>query len=223
MQAPKVISITTGIFLLAAFLLYGGGQSMISGLINQSLTPDSLWDHRTTFAIGALFMLMNSFIVVGIGILLFPVLEHYCKRTALLYLSTRMVEAVFLAISTLCLLLIVFAGKTARENPEAASIFQTLADYSLNGNFISYQIGMLTLGIGSLFFCYALFKFRLVPRWLSIWGIAGYAVLAFGCAAELFGLEIGVLLSAPGGLFEVIFAIWLIVKGFRLPSPLSKG
>jgi hypothetical protein len=73
---------------------------------------------------------------------------------------------------------------------------------------------MIALGTGSVFFCLLLYRARLIPRWSAAWGMAGYAFLAIGAVLELFGLPVGVLLSLPGGLFELFLGLLLIVKGF---------
>lgn len=62
----------------------------------------------------------------------------------------------------------------------------------------------------------ALCKSRLVPRWLSVWGlIAAVAVLVASVIATLdIFLLLADLLVIPIGLQEQVMAIWLIVKGF---------
>ena len=75
---------------------------------------------------------------------------------------------------------------------------------------------MLVLGIGSIPMCLALLKHKITPSWLAIWGVIGYAVFAFGFLMELFGKEWSMYLLAPGGLWEVTFAIWLIVRGSKI-------
>ena len=55
-----------------------------------------------------------------------------------------------------------------------------------------------------------------MPRWLAMWGLVGYAVFLTGALLELLGVAgIGLPLSILGGLFEIVFGVWLIVKGFR--------
>jgi hypothetical protein len=63
--------------------------------------------------------------------------------------------------------------------------------------------------------CLTLYKHKISPPWLAIWGAIGYAVFAFGFLMELFGKEWSMYLLAPGGLWEVTFAIWLIVRGSK--------
>ena len=60
-----------------------------------------------------------------------------------------------------------------------------------------------------------LFRTRMVPRTLALWGVVGYAIHLTGAIAEIFGIHVSLLLSLPGGLFEVAFGVWLIAKGFR--------
>jgi hypothetical protein len=46
---------------------------------------------------------------------------------------------------------------------------------------------VLIVGIGFLFFCTLLFRTRLVPRFLAVWGVVGYAVFFAGAVLELVG------------------------------------
>ena len=71
-------------------------------------------------------------------------------------------------------------------------------------------------GFGGLLLCYVLYISKLVPRLFSIWGFAGYIVFILGTILELFGYEVGVLLSIPGGLFEISISIWLIINGLKI-------
>jgi len=77
----------------------------------------------------------------------------------------------------------------------------------------------IVFGLGSLMFYVVLYQSRLVPRWISVWGLA--AVIPY-LAAEflaLFGLLDPVsatasLLFIPMAVQEMVLAVWLIVKGF---------
>ena len=100
--------------------------------------------------------------------------------------------------------------------------FYENADFILKkGNFYAYQIGMAIWGIGGLMFCYLLYRSGLVPRPFPIWGYAGYLIFISGTILEIYGLNIGVYLAVPGGLFEIGLSIWLIVKGFDISKMTS--
>ena len=77
-------------------------------------------------------------------------------------------------------------------------------------------------GLSALLLNYTLYGARLVPRWLSVWGLAGASLYMAAGALVMYGLEpqstAQVVLDAPLGLQEMALAIWLIVKGFNAPE-----
>ncbi|RXZ72949.1 DUF4386 domain-containing protein [Agromyces albus] len=180
-----------GVLMLSAFLLYGIG----SALATSAAAPDSGGAGLLLVA-GAAMMLLNSAAVIAIGLLMLPILRPRTPIIAVGYLASRIFEGVVLAIGVISLL--------------------TLSAGAIAGNFLAYNIAMTGLGIGSLFFCVALFRSRLVPRFLAVWGFVGYASFALGCILELLGVAgAGLVSTVPGGLFELFFGVWLIVKGFN--------
>lgn len=74
--------------------------------------------------------------------------------------ATRIFEGAFLALGAIDLLL-GFAGTNA----------------------LAYNIVMAGLGIASLLFCVALYRSRLVPQFLPVWGFVGYPSFAAGSRA----------------------------------------
>ncbi|MDQ0769351.1 hypothetical protein QF031_002100 [Pseudarthrobacter defluvii] len=189
-----------GTLFLAGFLTYGIGNAIatnLAGSVDQS--------SRAMLVVGAALMLTNSFVVIGIGVLMLPILQPHSKAVALGYLATRIFEGIGLAVGVGCLLLL---------NGSAA----------ISGNFIAYNVAMSGLGIGSLFFCAVLFRSGLTPRFLAGWGFVGYAFFAAGSLLELLGVKgAGLVGAVPGGLFEVVFGIWLIARGFRHAGTVVDG
>ena len=140
--------------------------------------------------LGALLIIANSVIVLFIGILFRKTLSRYNSLVGNIYLYTRVFEALALA-----------------------SLVLTLF---LKGNFshdLGYFLAMLVLGLGSIPMCLTLNKHKISPSWLAIWGAVGYAIFSFGFLMELFGKEWSMYLLGLGGLWEITFAIWLIIYG----------
>src|SRR3712207_771177 len=82
---------------------------------------------------------------------------------------------------------------------------------------------MIALGLGSLPFCYLLYRARLVPRWMSVLGLVGYAALVAGSSLELFGNDLAMIHYLPGALFELVLPVWLIVRGFDSSAIVSRS
>lgn len=145
---------------------------------------------------GAALVLLNSAAVVAIGLLARPVVARTHPRSAVIYLLTRIFEGLVLTVG-----LVLVLG----DEPAAADR--------------AYWVAMVGLGLGSVFVGRALLRAGLVPRLLAAWGVAGYAILAVGGLLELSGTSVGLLLSAPGGLFEVALGGLLVVRGLPAPAP----
>jgi hypothetical protein len=149
---------------------------------------------------GTALVVLNSVLVAAIGALVFAALRRPHPRIAWTYLVARGAEAILLT-----------AGIVLRESVGAGA-----AD-------IAYQLAMLSLGLGSLPFCLVLYRQRWLPGWLAIWGFAGYALLAAGAAAELLGAAVGLVLAVPGGLFEIVFGLLLLARGFAPSTAVPPG
>jgi Domain of unknown function (DUF4386) len=200
----------TGVLFLLPLLAYGAGNAWMEAL---RATPQALAElpaQRLPLLLAGLLLLLNSVVVVLIAVQVYPLIERLRPRVALAYLCVRMTEALLLAGGLLALLLL----------PELVAAEQAGAGISLVGlavrtNFLAFQLAMLVLGVGSVAFCWMLGRAGLVPLALAWWGLLGYALLAVGAVLELLGLPYGVLLSLPGGLFEVALGVWLLAKGFN--------
>src|SRR3954465_15622038 len=190
-SVPRTARIVGGLF-LAGYLTYGVGNLIATGIVDS----DDRSDSTALFVTGIMLMLLNSAIVIGIGVLMFPILRAHSKAIAASYLGTRIFEGVVLALGVVSL--IVLTGSAA-----------------IQANAVFYNVAEAGLGIGSVFFCALLFRTGLVPRFLAVWGFIGYACFAGGTLLELFGVAgAGLVGAIPGGLFELTFGIWLIARGF---------
>lgn len=169
---------TIGLFFLFAFIAYGFGRHFFES-VNVSEKH-----------IGTLLIILNSVMVLFIGILLKKNLQHYSAMVGNIYLFTRIFESIALASIILNLTPIV----------------------KITYNF-GYNIPMLILGLGSIPMCLILYKHKVLPPGLALWGVIGYAVFAFGFLMELFDKKWSMYLLIFGGLWEIVFAVWLIIKG----------
>ncbi len=78
-------------------------------------------------------------------------------------------------------------------------------------------VGVFAFCVGSSLYSYLLYRSRLVPRWLSGWGIGAAVLLFLACLLALFSqrdVTTYTILALPVGVQEMVLAVWLIVKGF---------
>ena len=106
--------------------------------------------------------------------------------------------------------------------------FQTLGDVLKLGRDLANHVGMmLATGLGNLILFYIFYKTKLIPRWLSSWGLIGNILAMLASFLILFRLidvitPHFIVLTIPLVLQEIGLAIWLIAKGFNSKMIISK-
>lgn len=223
----KLAARTFGVFFIIAFLSYGIGSGLVDSIVS---VPDFLThisENKITIIIGVILMaLIHTIVNIGLPVLMLPILKPFNKTLSYGYLSAAITATILLAVGTIFLLLLLpLSDEYIKLGAFNTSYFETIGTLLKKGGFYSYQIGMAIWGFGGLLFCSLLNKAKLVPRFFLVWGFVGYIIFITGTILELFGYEVGVLLSIPGGLFEVSLSVWLIIKGFNVSKliKITKG
>jgi hypothetical protein len=170
---------------------------------------------------GALLELVLVISVVGIAVIIFPVLKKRNEGLALGYVGARTLEGVLLLAASVSTLFVLTLSQDYGQS-EADSV-QPLGDLLLAVRGWTYLLGSLAmLGVGAAILYSLLYQAKLVPSWLSVWGLLGGGLVLVRALLEMYGLELsGVaqgLLAAPIAINEMVLAVWLIVKGFSLPA-----
>jgi len=212
-----------GALFLIGFLTYGIGLTLVNSVITVPDFLSGIPAVETTLILGAVLMLGNTVVDIGKGVLFFPILENYGKRTALVYLAAIVVQVVFLNIGVLFLLMLVpLAHIAADAGASSAAWAPGIGSLLSESNTVAYNVGQAILCFGGVFLSILLFRTRLIPRVLAGLGIVGYVLHAAGSISEIFGLPLELFLLIPGALFELGIAFWLIIKGFQ-PAAVAKG
>ena len=212
-----------GAMYVAGFVVGIGGNMMIQSTISAPDHLSTVVANSLMVTIGAILWLLAVIGDVAHGVLMFPVLKPHSERTAIGYLAFRIVDAVFIAIMVLLLLLqIPLGSEYLKTAANGTAYLQALSAVTVQGSQYAYAIGMSALGVAGLMLCYTLYKSKLVPRFFAIWGLVGYAVILVGMLSEITGSGLGLISSLPGGLWEVSIGVWLIAKGFNSSAIVQK-
>jgi uncharacterized membrane protein YedE/YeeE len=174
--------------------------------------------------IGVLLLLIDSAAVVGIAVMMFPILKKHNEALALGYVGFRVIEAAIIIVASIILLsLFTLSQEYVQAAAPDASDFQTLGTLLLTVWDWALLLGiMIVFSLTALILNYLLYQSELVPRWLSGWGLIGATLLLAAGLLEIFGINLTDLINLPIALQEMVFAIWLIVKGFD-PSAIASG
>ena len=165
---------------------------------------------------GMLIELIWALAVVGIPVVLLPILKKHNKALALGFYSLRFVEAISTIVGSIILLtlLALSQGFVTAGLPDA-SYYQTLGSLLLAAREGAFMIGSgLVWSLSALTLNYILYRSKLVPRWISGWGLFGGGLSLATYLLQFFGIGLDILFL-PIAVQEMVFAVWLIVKGFN--------
>jgi hypothetical protein len=209
---------------VAGFVVGIGGDTLIQSILGAPDYLSTVSANSMIVAIGALLWLMAVVGDAAHGVLMFPVLKPHNERIAVGYLAARIMDATFIAIMVLFVLLqIPLGSEYLKAGAADPSYLQALGAVLIQAKFYAYDMGMITLGVSGMLLCYTLYRAKLVPRPLAVWGLVGYAIIFAGMVSEVMGSGLGLASSIPGGLWEIFIGVWLIVKGFNAPAPASES
>lgn len=164
--------------------------------------------HRRLFVLGVVLEITNALASAGIAIALYPIIWRCVRGLAVAYTGLRTIEASLGVVAAIGLLMVL--------SPGDATIALAFHDWA-------FLLVLIVFSTSTLVLYPLLYKFRLVPRILSIWGLVGGVMLLVSCLLILFGLvEIGsttdLVLSLPIWINEMALALWLIFRGMDLSS-----
>ena len=191
-------------------------------LTHVSTNPDQI-------VIGALFVLTMGLALAMIPVMMFPILKRYNESLAVGYMVFRgALEAVtYLALVIGWLSLPLISQEYSKARGADASYFQSLGDLVLKAHAQIGHVLTIIFILGALMYYYALFRAKLVPRWLSGWGLLAAVPYFVSGIVGLFALltpmsTVQMVLVLPLALQEMVLALWLIVKGFNLSPVIDK-
>jgi hypothetical protein len=172
--------------------------------------------------LGACLDLVNALACIGTAVVLFPVLKLHSETLALGFVTARMLEAAVIVVGVLSVLTVVTMrtpGATGAEADSLRTVGQTLIavrdwTFLLGPNVMA---GLNALLLGTL-----LYRSGLVPRVIPTLGLIGAPLILAVTLATTFGLtqhgSAWWIVVAPIFVWELSLGIYLLLKGFTLPS-----
>jgi hypothetical protein len=171
---------------------------------------------------GALLYFIAAFASAGIAIAIYPLLQRTHAGLALGAVVFRSMEAVmYLVAAVLLLSLLPIGEQLARARAADLASLHALASSLVSLRDYANDAAVLAFSLGASLYYVAFFQTRLVPRWLSGWGIAGTLLILIATLLSLFTRNpvTGYApLILPIAAQELVLAVWLIVRGFA-PAP----
>ena len=171
---------------------------------------------------GAFFQFIGGVACPAIAIALYPVLRRHNEGLALGSVGFRLIEGTLYVILVVVLLLLVtLAQEAANPGSAPSSAFQVPGALLMAArDWLGPVAAVLAFGLGAFMYYVVLYQSRLIPQWLSMWGLIGITLVMVSGLLVLFDVAAPmsttqVVLALPIAVQEMVLAIWLIARGFN--------
>lgn len=209
---------TIGVLFIVASVTAVVGGSLVSLPLEEPDYLAAVAAKDAQVVTGVLLLMVQVVAVIGIAVMFFPVLKRRNEGMALGFVGARTIEAVLVVAGAVTALSVLTLSREYGQT--GGTGVEVLGDTLVAAYDWIYLLGpMLFFSVSALVLYALLYQARLVPAWLSIWGLVGGVLLLVRTVLEMYGVEVtGMvqgLLTAPIGINEMVLAVWLIVKGFN--------
>ena len=223
---------------VGVLFIVGTVAGISSGIVTGPVLGDSDYlaavvANESSIVLGALLVLVMGFPLAMIPVMMFPIFRKYNEPLALGSVVFRgVLEAVTYMVIAICSLMFIPVGQAFLNAGAAdAATFQAMGNFIKQAVYWTEHLLALVFTIGALMLYWLFYKTKLIPSWLALWGFIG-AILYFAAPVlNLFdpqhpALSLGVKwgnLMAPLAIQEMVFALWMIIKGFNSSVPVSES
>ncbi|HEY9204709.1 MAG TPA: DUF4386 domain-containing protein [Candidatus Methanoperedens sp.] len=206
----------------------------VSGMLSQMVFTRSIHNdlnlltkvaaNENQIIIGALFLLLMGLALAMVPVMMFPILRKHNEALAVGYVVFRgALETVTTIAVVIGWIFLTILGQQYIAGAPDAFYFQTLGTLTLKGNVSIGIISQIIFPLGALMFYWVLYQAKLIPRWISGWGLISAILVLVFAFLNLFGIapvkdvfDISIFLQ------EMVMAVWLIVKGFNPSATASE-
>ena len=227
MDTYRKTGIIVGLLFIVATLASILGSVFLGSILEVPNYLISVSAHGNQMIIAALFFLIAAISAFSTAFMLFPILRRHIESLAMGYVVLRIFENVFYVVGTLGLLVMLTVSQKYVAGAVDASYYSVLGTLLVALQTWAVLIGTLIFfGLGSMTLNFILYQSKLIPRWLSIWGFIGASLAVIYGLLGIFGVGMDLtspyaILAMPILVQEMVFAVWLIVKGFNPESIVS--
>lgn len=202
-----ITSVSSGLVLEPALTVPGNiGETMASIANNVGLMRAYILVDMVT-AMGIVFL----------GVMLFAVLRKQNETVALVGLGLYLLEAALLATSRLAAFWLLRMSEAYAAGGEVDYLL-TMGNVALESmTFVGLTLHVLVFSVGAFLFYWLFYQSRLIPRWLSLWGLVALIPILLGTVAAILGYEVPTVLALATQLpyfpFEFVVGLWILLKG----------
>jgi len=218
----KTAIIVGFLFIIATAFLFIG-EAVYKPILTSPDYLDLAYPNRTIVTIGILLEFMIILAMPLIPVFLFPVLKRHNEVFALGYGVFRLLEvSILISVAEVNKLSLIGVSQAYLDHGvEGAVYFQQIGSAIQAETYWGDTAGLLyniVFVVGAVMLYSVFYQSKLIPRWISVWGLLAAITLLTGALLGVF-TNIPPIYTLPFilpiAVQEMVMAGWLIVKGFN--------
>ncbi len=206
-------------FLFLLTVITGGWGTAIRGLSgardNIIAFLNSVSENASQMKLAIGLDMLGSAIAVLIAIYLYPIIKKYSERLAITYVGIAFITFSIITISNVIHWSLISVGANYVDTASEAPHFATLGIMHYEAYYWAHFLLLMCYAIGGSVLYYALFKIKLIPLWLAVWGLLAQTIVFIGAALSILDISVPFYLFLQNGVFILTFILFLLIMGFR--------
>ncbi len=200
-----ITSLTSGLILKKVLIVPGNtAQSMIN-----------IASHVVLMRVDILIDIVTACGIIFLGAMLFLTLRKRNEKLALVALGFYILEATLIAGSRIAAFALLRVSQEFASAGQPASLLPIGKVASESMDFVGMTLSMAAFCLGAIPFYYLLYRSRIVPRALALWGLVAVFPCLAGTLFSLFGYDVPFAVYLPYAPFEFVVGIWILLVGIK--------
>lgn len=172
--------------------------------------------NASKIALSALVGVAMGLVSIGVASLVYPIFRQRSQSLALFYFALVVAGFALTVVENISVMSLLSLSQAYAEAGSAQPVlYEGLRIVVKSTRNWTHYISLIVSGCTMFAFYAAMFRFRLIPRLLSVIGLLAVCSQLYAVSTPLFGIDVDFRFIAPLGICQIILALWLVVRGFR--------
>lgn len=214
-------------FLLLLIMALGIPSVVLRGLSTSMVASsdflNEIFQNSFKMRIAVLLDILASALWLVIALILFPTIKKYKNSFALWFFGIWLVQFAVIVFSNIShLSLLSLTNEFVSTGATDTELFSTLGLLKIEEYFWAHFMSLMLYASAAFSLYYFLFQTKLVPRFLSAWGMVAISLVFIASWLNIFDINPSFYFFSQNGIHMIAFMGWLIAKGFNTTQNIPK-
>lgn len=217
MNSEKKAERIAGVLFLIIFILGVTIFQVLQGSVlfsDDFLTKPS--SHSSQIILSTLLGILSGILSIIISIIILPIIKRQSQTLGYLYISFCILNFVAISIDNISVLsMLELSQEYVKSKITDLNTLETMGTVFYKKHWWTHYISLLISCFPVFVLFYTMYFTKLIPRILSIFGIIAVSLMFAEILFSIFGQSISMNMFLPIGLVQLLFPIWIMIKGFN--------